>query len=201
MDEFLKRCVSPSLASAGFTKRGLVWRRSRPYGFQVIEVQRNRMRGDGSVPFTIEVGLFVSDLWEIVQGRDYSDAVKAVDCHPRFRLGYLMGGWNPKILERWWTIEPEGKACNGCSEISDCLRDQLVPLLDSLNSAKDVFEFSELRLKPRIPLEKIERVVLAGICGHLNEGDFEPLLQSDYWGEFAAKALQRLRAVLASPDS
>jgi hypothetical protein len=80
--------------------------------------------------FTINVGLMVPELYELVHGRKPASFVEEPECVVRERIGCCSSG-SPPIggSDKWWELASETDELNYERELGDILPERVLPFL------------------------------------------------------------------------
>jgi len=193
LKELIRLYISPLLKREGFKKRGNTWNKEVNGVIHVVDIQSARPRVDGSESFTINIGVFVKELWQIFWATDLPKFVKEVNCYPRFRLGYLLSGFDTKSRDKWWDIESKDQIESVGSQLEMVFKEQYLPFLDKISSMSDVLDISN-STKPSMPMEKLSHAILLNMVGDKAESDrlIDGLSSDSHWGARAADIKERL---------
>ena len=193
LKELIELYIAPFLKRVGFRKKGTTWNRGVNGFVHVIDIQSTKTRADGSESFTINVGVFMDELWQLFWDKSVPAFVKEENCYPRFRLGYLLSEFNPKHRDQWWEIRSPEEIETIGKELETIFREECLPFFDQIESASDVLDIS-IKTKPNMPTEKLSHVILLNLAGNKAEGDrlLDNLCADSHWGTRAAEIAKRL---------
>lgn len=195
IDDIVRTFVAPHLKEQGFKKNGLTWNRAVNDIVQVINIQKDRYSTKDETRFTINVGIFVADVWNVCWSKPIPRFVRELDCYPRFRIGFLLNGLAPSYRDKWWSVAVGVDDDIGC-EIGEIVASQCIPFYDSLKTTHEVALFVRDKFRDKLPLEQIQRAVLFRICGLNNCLDPWPMEDDDYWGAFSRAAKEKSQRYL-----
>jgi len=188
--QLVRDYIDPILKPAGFIRDGRVWNRSAPFGAHVLEIQSDLKRTDGSSRFTVNVGVFIDNLWSLCWERPKPAFIREVDCYPRFRLEFLTSGFNSKRRDKWWILNDTLSVTEVGREISIAMTSNCLPFFDSLHSIADVLK---VPVMDQLPLERLQRALLRELNGEDASERLYQLSRDSYWGNFVDKAHLRLK--------
>ncbi len=105
LDKIITDSIHPLLKSVGFRKKDRRCNRIRGKFIDVIQIQESTYRFKYCVNFTVNLGVFVPEFWEIIWGRSFSGFANEADCSIGNRLGDLLQG-KPygDSNDFWWAI-------------------------------------------------------------------------------------------------
>lgn len=194
INELIKNYISPDLKKEGFNKQRLTWNRKQGEIVHVINLQKGRKHSDGSVDFTLNLGLFVSEIWTICWGKSIPKTVKEEDCFPRLRIGLLLADFNPMCIDKWWILSsiPEIEVVG--LEIKEIINQKCFPFFQQFQTKEIVERFVDSSIQIRFPLEKLCYSILKKINGDDNTSRniIGQLENDEYWGTKAKEIKDRL---------
>lgn len=168
--EMLKDYLAPQLKNAGFKKKGQTW--NRPVNDElvhVINVQKSGWSDSEEISFTVNMGLFVRPVYQIIWNREASKIIAESDCFPRFRIGRLPGKTAGKDI--WWELHDRLELSSVGNEIAKKIEEDGLPLLDRCRSIPDVLSLANsLDKKRMIAQEKLSYGVLMYWAGQKDAG-------------------------------
>jgi hypothetical protein len=143
VESLATQVVGPILREARFKKKGLTWNRKREDLVDVVNIQRDK----GGLPesFTVNVGVFIPDFYEIVWGVRKTSSVGEAACPVRIRIGPLMqGDLSQRVgTDVWWDLDSDAALEKVGLEISHLLSAKVLPFLDSFQTIRDVHAFMD----------------------------------------------------------
>lgn len=193
IQELIRLYIAPFLKRLGFKKKGTTWNREVNGVVHVIDIQTTKARADGTESFTINIGVFINELWQIFWNDGVPPFVKEENCYPRFRLGYLLSGFDPKRRDQWWQFQSEEDIEKIWKELDVIFREKCLPFFDQIENVSDALDIS-VRAIPNMPAEKLSHAILLNMAGKKAEGDrvIDDLLSDSYWGSRASEISERL---------
>ncbi|TQV66923.1 DUF4304 domain-containing protein [Exilibacterium tricleocarpae] len=193
LEELIRLFIAPFLKRIGFKKKGMTWNREANGVVHVIDIQPTRPRENGSEPFTINIGIFMNELWQLFWGKDAPQFIKEEDCYPRFRLGYLLSEFDPKCRDKWWDIQSQKEIETVWKELETLLIGDCLPFFNRIESASDVLDVS-INAKPSMPAEKLSHAILLNMAGRKAESDqlISDFCSDPHWGARAKEIAKRL---------
>ena len=174
----VKNHIAPVLSSHGFRRTRLVWNRRLLCVVHVLDIQTSRWHGDKTAVFTMNLGIWIEQLWRISWDKPVPTTVKEIDCFPRWRISYPMGS----ATDVWWTVGARDVEGVGL-ELQRILLEKCIPFMDALNSISAVVAAAADPVLRRFPAELLSYAILKHLFG-------EP-----------AEASQILNALLADPKA
>jgi hypothetical protein len=160
IDDIVKAAITPILRAADFKGSKPTWRRVRSDDVAVVNVQLSSANNASSGRFTINLGLELPRVREVLIGRRIADQrFDASDCVFQVRIGQLMA-----IQSDWWWHVDEGIDATGLiAEVSRTLGEDGLPWLDA---GVDLERFGKL-VEGRAGVQ--ERAALALAAGQVAE--------------------------------
>ena len=144
IQQIIANPIQPILKQAGFRKKGHLWNRYRERFVDVLDIQRAKVDVPGSEEFTINLGIFVPEFYEVVWGEKIKGFAKEVDCAFRLRIGPLLQECAAReALDIWWNLESQKDVESAGEEISCALRDKVLPFFESFRSIQDIHDYIE----------------------------------------------------------
>ncbi|GGP74517.1 hypothetical protein GCM10009347_43080 [Shewanella algicola] len=191
--ELIKLYIAPFLKRLGFKKKGSTWNREINGVVHVIDIQSTKARVDGTELFTINIGVFINELWQIFWNKEVPQFVKEENCYPRFRLGYLLSGFDPKRRDQWWQINTEEDIEKIWKELDVIFLKHCLPFFDEIESVGDLLGISD-KTRPNMPSEKLSHGILLNMTDNKEEGDrlIGELVSDSHWGNRATEISERL---------
>jgi hypothetical protein len=182
------------LKSEGFRKKGTTWNRHNNDIVEVIDIQKGRIKKDGSVDFTVNIGLWIEDVWKLCWDKPTLKFVKEEDCFPRFRIGFLLDNYNTKFIDKWWVLTEEDMLFSG-EQIQSVINQEVLPFYKKCNNMSDVLSFVGSNISIRLPLEYIYLAILRYISGQRDASVqiLHEFINDKHWGMKAKDVLKRLQ--------
>jgi hypothetical protein len=173
--------LHPRLREHGFVGKGRTWNRGADFK-HVIDLQTPKVRVPGSGSFTMNLGVFVPEVYRIVWDKEPSEFVKETDCVVRTRLGALMDGGildshtpKGKIRDHWWDFDKDTDAAKLGQEVVGLLIDRGLPFMDQFESLPTIHDFL-VRHERWMLQDTVSIFYLAVIKALLGDGDGASLL-------------------------
>jgi Domain of unknown function (DUF4304) len=174
-----KNYFDPVLLSHGFQRSGLICNRRLPCLVHVLDIQLSNWSGGNSAEFTMNLGVWIEQVWRVCWDKAVPTTLKETDCFPRWRVADVLGS----AKDVWWTVASHADVEVVGIELQDILLNQCIPFMDSLDSIGAVVAVAEDPVLRRFPAELLSYAILKHLSG-------EP------------KAASRiLRALLADPEA
>ena len=194
---FIKSKISPSLSFIGFQRRGLVFERNRSGVSQIIEFQRDPYSLSGELSFTINLGVFHSEVWSKMWGVNAPSKLKGEHCFPLIRVGDLLDSNQGGHFDKWWKISDTDAYGNAAREISQILTGACVNALNSLENYDNILSYMGSLKRNILPYEKLYLAIVLDIVG--NSEKSELLLQevshlSADWSRAVGSVRERLQS-------
>jgi hypothetical protein len=194
INEIIRVYINPDLKKEGFKKQGLTWNRKQGDIVHVFNLQKGRKRADGSVSFTLNLGICVQDIWEICWAKSFPKLVKEEECFPRLRIGLLIGEFKPKILDKWWILSGTSDIEIVGLEIRKIINQKCLPFFKQFQTIENVEIFVDSSIQIRFPLEKLYYSILKKLTG--DDMTYRKIISevenSEHWGTMAKKIMERL---------
>lgn len=191
----VRQYIAVILKRAGFRKKGLTWNRDIGCFVHVIDIQPNRIQQNGLGNFTVNIGVFSEELWNIFMAQAVPNFIKEENCYPRFRLGVLLNGFNGKKRDQWWTLRSEKDVDIIGKEFECILCETCLPFFDGIKSISDFLHVSGL-LNRQMPVEKLYHAILLHLCGDAKSSNeiIADLVTDPYWRHKAVEIAARLKS-------
>lgn len=195
LGEFIKSYIAQDLKEEGFLRKGTTWNRKTGNVLDVLNLQKGRPRPDRGIDFTLNVGLWMEEVWSACWARTTPSFIREEDCFPRFRIGFLLENFNPRFRDKWWFLDSEEALSSVGEEVRGILRSKCLPLFGRFSKVEEVLSFAETTVPVKLPLEKLYLGVLRHLRGdrELSESAFNELNTDPNWGRRAEEVLLRLR--------
>jgi len=155
--------ISPLLMENEFIKKNYVWNRQNGKIIHVIELQKSRWNTKDRYDFTLNIGIWLKPLWEILWNKPAPSFVHSENCFPEYRVGEVLE-WDNSAKDLWWTLNPGTDVENLGVEIKNILQEKCLPFLNKCNSMQDVLCFAIKKDKRLHPYGKLAIATL----NHLN---------------------------------
>ena len=164
MKNQLVKKISSEISFQGFTKKVFTWVRGTEQIYYIIEIQPSKNNSDTSQKFTINIGIFVPEVYELTWQKKPSSIIHEYDCILRKRVSYFM----KSTLDKWWTLKNQEDIVSVKSEIEDIFYERIVPFFDDLNSLDKLTYFlnADKSVESKYPLYKIQLACLNYIIGN-----------------------------------
>jgi Domain of unknown function (DUF4304) len=138
ISRLIKIWLDPPLKSSGFTRKSRTWSRRTNGKIDVVDVQTSRWNRVESGAFTINLGIFLPEVFEIYWGKPAPACPKEWECVVRMRIGRLLGGIDGLKRDQWFDLNTESDVSARGEETSRFLTGLALPFFDSLRSTDDV---------------------------------------------------------------
>jgi hypothetical protein len=142
LNQFVEESMQPFLKSQGFKKKGLLWNRERGIFTDVVTLQEAKHSTPENAVFTINLGVFVNPLFEIVWSKALNGFATEADCAVRLRLGDLIQN-KPygDAHDQWWTLPDDSESVALISqEIQKALEEMAIPFLEKFQDCEAIAE-------------------------------------------------------------
>jgi hypothetical protein len=154
--------LAPFLARRGFRKGGRSFRRSTEPGVvQLINLQAGMFELSPPVltanlygKFTVNVGVAISEVFEIQYGKPFKPTVQEHECAINARLGELL----PERRDVWWDLDDPKAAAD---EVLGLMIDYALPFLERFGSRAAVREQWIAFNESEIGLNHVPRMTVA----------------------------------------
>jgi len=160
----VRQYVAPLLSAYDFRKSKLVWNRRRLEIIQVLDIQVSRWSDKEELSFTINLGVLVERVWQILWDKPVPKTVQEADCFPRMRVSYLLEE-GPLRKDIWWAITQTTDLDALGPELQSVLSEKCIPFLDRLDSVNGVILLAEDPALRRCPAEVLSYAILKRIAG------------------------------------
>jgi hypothetical protein len=167
----LDKIVDPILAAHGFKRTGMRWQRKRSDFVDVVEFQKEPGGTVTSEAFTINIGIFVPRINQLIWGK--KERPRAAGCIVIARIGELLANnFEGKASDKWWEIEKTSTAKKAAEETQAALINTVLPFLEKYNNLTDIEQFLLRRTtwRSRYPLARLQQAVVQVQLGHVEEG-------------------------------
>lgn len=167
--DLINKDIAPLLKQYGFKKQNFTWNRTVKGVTQVINFQLSRYNDHDNQLFTVNLGVFHPELWEINKGKPVPKFITEFDCFPRERIGYINNINNNKDL--WWTINLKTDVVELSREISNIIENKCIPFLEEMIDYHTVSNFYLGSPKVLLPIEKIYLAIIKNILRDLDASE------------------------------
>lgn len=151
----LVTAVNERLVALKFTRRKKTWNRQSGAIVHVIDIQKDN---SGEL-VTLNVGVFCSNAYKVMWGKDAPAFAHEVDCIARSRVGDLING-----KDLWWDLD----AMDGANSIINTLDEFVLPFLEKFCSEKSILEYLD---EGGMRFRKLAPYVLYGAILRYRAGD------------------------------
>jgi Domain of unknown function (DUF4304) len=138
--QMLGNFVDARLGNYGFQKRKLLWNKDADSVVYVIDLQISKWSDcadDEAIRFTMNLGVCIKELYEMVWQEPRGEFVLETDCFPRIRIAELLG-----VNDKWWHLSSSSDAEIVLDEIGILLEGYVVPFYMKMNSLESILHFS-----------------------------------------------------------
>ncbi|MEQ5777143.1 DUF4304 domain-containing protein [Thalassospira sp. NFXS8] len=190
--DLIKNYVTPLLKQHGFKKKGLTWNKSNDGFVQVVNFQLSRFNSDVEKDFTINIGVFNSQVWKKCWGKEPPKVIKEEDCFPRMRVGRLLN----KPTDHWWTYDANTNDSGIGKEIKGILGEKCLPFLNAMLDQNEVFRFYSVHTECLMLIEKVYLAIIKHDVGDVRYSEellSEIAVASKDW----AKRVDQVRSQLS----
>lgn len=158
----------------------------------VLDIQTSRWHGDKTAVFTMNLGIWIEQVWRISRDKPVPTTIKEIDCFPRWRISYPMGS----ATDVWWTVGARDVDGVGL-ELQGILLEKCIPFMDTLDSLSAVMAVAENPVLRRPPPGLLAYAVMKHLLGepaeaksHLSALLVNP--KASDWHDHANIVLERL---------
>lgn len=171
LTDLMKKHVAPLLKQRGFKKKNLTWNKSKDGVIQVVDFQLSRFNSDGEEGFTINLGVFDSQVWKKCWGKESPKFIKEEDCFLRIRAGRLLNKLSEKTIDHWWACNSNTNESEFGKEIKVLLEEKCLSFLDDMLDQNKVVKFYFSNFKHLMPIEKIYLAIIQHSVGDVHSCD------------------------------
>lgn len=164
----VRQYVAPLLSAHDYRKSKLVWNRRRPEIIQALDLQVSRWSDEEKLRFTVNLGVLVERVWQILWDRPVPRVVHEADRFPEMRVSYLLEE-GPLRKDIWWTITPTTDLGAMGTELQSVLSEECIPFLDRLDSIDAIVELANDPVLRRTPPEQMPFAILKYLAGKREE--------------------------------
>lgn len=185
--------IAPGLKDARFKKSGTTWNHRIDGVVHVVDVQRSRI-GPDRVDFTLNLGVWVENVWRICWAKDNPRLIREEDCFPRFRVGQVIEDFQSRAHDKWWSVRKEESPEAVGEEVEHVLYQKCLPVLQRIRNESDALAFTRDNLLIRLPLETLYFAILQFINGEneIARATLLDLSSDNHWGPRVHKVMERL---------
>jgi hypothetical protein len=139
LNTLIKKSFQIELKSHGFNKKGHSWNRSRGEFIDVLTIQEAKYSSSEEMTFTVNIGVFVPNFFNIMWGQEPQGFANEADCVVRLRLSDLIQGrLHGDAQDEWWSLA-SGSDLNPISkEIVDHLSHKVIPFWESMDNYESI---------------------------------------------------------------
>jgi hypothetical protein len=130
----------------------------------VLDIQLDKWSSREKLGFTVNLGVFVEQVWRVVWDKPVDETIQEVNCFPRLRIGQLIGP-GPLHKDVSWTIDATTDIDLVGAELQGILVDKGLPFLDKLDSISAALAVAEDPMLRRLPAERLYYAVLKHLSG------------------------------------
>jgi hypothetical protein len=192
-----KKYIAPVLSDHGFQRSQLIWKRRLPALSHVLEIQISRWNTKDRAEFTINLGVWIEQVWRICWDKAPPKKVTASDCFPHWRVAAVMAS----ATDVWWTVEAPDDVARVGTELQSILLEHCIPFLEKLNSLGAVVAVAaEDAVLRRHPADLLGYAILTHLTGRPAEAIklLAPLLadpKAESWRDRVKGVLERLASL------
>jgi len=146
LEEIIEYVIAPGLKREGFRKRRHSWNRKRGEFVEAITIEKSKYCGPEYDAFTMSAGIFIPWMHEAVWHKQPS-FVTEVFCQVRARIGEIVGGFERRAPDKWWTPNHRGDYRAVGDEMGQLVLSHVLPFLASFKTMEDVHSFLDGELK------------------------------------------------------
>jgi hypothetical protein len=171
LQDLMKNYIALLLRQDGFKKNGLTWNKPKDGLIQVVNFQLSRFSDGSEVDFTINLGVFDSQVWRKCWGKEPPLFIKEEDCFPRIRIGQLLNRSKEEAIDRWWTCNVNTNEVAVGKEIEGLLKERCLPFLNDMLDKNSVIQFYSSRSCHLMPIEKIYLAIIKHSIGDVHSSN------------------------------
>jgi hypothetical protein len=166
IDKLISNHIHPVLKQAGFKRKANTWNQAGDISTLVINLQSSQWNSDYAGSFTINLGVFVPQIYKICWSKDVPSFITESQCVIRCRIGDLIGEGDVKV-DHWWYIEPSTNIAHLGEQVADTLLRQGIPFLSQFSSLSIIHDFltSNVRQNEVMPLKLIYIAIIKCLMG------------------------------------
>jgi len=170
--------LNDSLRVRGYKRFNYIWNRRRGDFTHVIELQDMHGASPDSALFTVNFGVFIATVLQVVWGKAEPKCVRDVDCVIAARIGQLMPGG----LDKWWRIDPSVNLGAFVEEVTDAISVYSEKFFDRVRDLDGIRTYM-LEQKANVSSYGLERINLAVIEIMLGNGANAKALLDSFEGD------------------
>ena len=187
--------IKGCLKTKGYKQFKCVWNRKVNAFTHVLEIQDMRGANADTASFTINFGVFVPDVLEMVWGKTDPKCVKDVDCVIAERIGRLMPGG----LDKWWRVDPAVNLEAVLREVIDAINTYSEQFFDKVRTLEGIRAYM-IEQKDDTNPYKLRGIYLAVIEWMLgnevrSKTLIDSLIEDKVWGERAKRVNRYLTSL------
>lgn len=148
VETLAKETVAPIMSSAGFRKKRFTWNRNRAGFIDVVNIQRDKIPHKDMDVFTMNIGIFVPEFFQIIWGKPKNSYAIEADCPIDMRIGTFFRDDLDESLsyDKWWEVESERTLSErtlieASIEIAHILQQRVIPFFERFNTIQDIHDF------------------------------------------------------------
>jgi hypothetical protein len=166
LDKLISDHIHPVLMRIGFKRKANTWNQANDTSTLVINLQSSQWNSDYAGSFTINLGVFVPQVYEICWSKNAPSFITEPQCLIRRRIGDLISEGDVK-LDHWWSIETSTDTAYLGGQVVDVLIRQGVPFLSQFKSLSIVHDFliSNAKQNDVAPLKLIYIAIIKHLMG------------------------------------
>jgi hypothetical protein len=196
INDLVKNYIAPLLAENEFIRKRHVWNKHKRDVIHVIAIQKSQWNTKDKCTFTLNIGIWLKPLWEILQNKTAPSFIHPEDCFPEYRVGELLE-WDKPAKDLWWTLDQNTDAASVGTEIKNVLQKNCLPFLNKCNSLQDVLYFAIRKNKSLHPYGKLAIATLNHLNGKYDIAEeilteMESNKKLEAWREKIQKVRERL---------
>lgn len=153
-----------------------------------------RCSGEDEVSYTVNLGLFSKEIWNVVWGNDPSAIKKEADCFPRERIGVFSSNFNRNTLDKWWDARNLAELEVAGEETMTIIQRDCLPIFLKVTSIEGLIKLGE-PTKDRFPMDSVYYGAALGITrGYQEASNFlRPLGKNNVRAKKVEEVLLRVR--------
>ena len=171
-NSLIVKVLQSQLKAEGFRKKNLCWNRKRCDLVDVITLQKAKYSSAEETVFTINIGIFIPEFFNIIWGKIPPAFITEANCIIRFRLYDLVQG---KVYgdakDEWFSFSGENELASFSDKLSTYIEKLLLPYLKRFDSYESVLEFVQKveGWQTKNPLWLIQGALLRWKCGLVSD--------------------------------
>lgn len=169
LDSLIKVTMTPLLKKVGFKKKGRCWNKQVGDLVHVIQLQVSRYNTADDGSFTLNIGVFHSQVFSIIWDKYPPRHVPIENCIFSVRVGFIDAAQQNSndVYDIWWSIDSKTNMEALLEEIDVSISEKILPFLSRLSDAASVLECIERtnRYRNEMPLCRLNHAVLSSLVG------------------------------------